>query len=56
MSPQDQREYGAQVLHELRAYGYVLDDEADRPAGPYAPVVSAFEELERFVESRLRRE
>lgn len=36
--------------------GYVLDDEADRPAGPYAPVVSAFEELERFVETRLRRE
>ncbi|HJT98093.1 MAG TPA: M48 family metalloprotease, partial [Rhodanobacteraceae bacterium] len=26
MSPQDQREYGAQVLHELRAYGLVLDD------------------------------
>ena len=36
--------------------GYVLDDEADRPAGPYATVVSAFEELERFVETRLRRE
>ena len=26
MSPQDQREYGASVLHELRSYGYVLDD------------------------------
>ena len=26
MSPQDQREYGASVLHELRAYGLVLDD------------------------------
>jgi len=26
MSPQDQRDYGAQVLHELRSYGYVLDD------------------------------
>lgn len=26
MSPQDQREYGAQVLHELRSYGLVLDD------------------------------
>ena len=26
MSPQDQREYGSQVLHELRAYGLVLDD------------------------------
>ncbi|HSS06389.1 MAG TPA: M48 family metalloprotease, partial [Rhodanobacteraceae bacterium] len=25
MSPQDQREYGASVLHELRSYGYVLD-------------------------------
>ena len=36
--------------------GYVLDDEADRPAGPYATVVSAFEELELFVETRLRRE
>ena len=36
--------------------GYVLDDEAGRPAGPYATVVSAFEELERFVETRLRRE
>jgi predicted Zn-dependent protease len=26
MSPADQREYGAEVLHELRAYGMVLDD------------------------------
>ncbi|MET0229537.1 MAG: M48 family metalloprotease [Rhodanobacteraceae bacterium] len=26
MSPQDQREYGAEVLHELRSYGLVLDD------------------------------
>jgi predicted Zn-dependent protease len=26
MSPQDQREYGASVLHELRSYGLVLDD------------------------------
>jgi beta-barrel assembly-enhancing protease len=26
MSPQDQRDYGASVLHELRAYGLVLDD------------------------------
>ena len=26
MSPQDQREYGASVLHELRSYGVVLDD------------------------------
>ncbi len=26
MSPQDQREYGASVLHELRAYDMVLDD------------------------------
>jgi len=26
MSPQDQREYGASVLHEIRSYGLVLDD------------------------------
>jgi len=26
MSPQDQRDYGASVLHELRSYGLVLDD------------------------------
>jgi predicted Zn-dependent protease len=26
MSPQDQRDYGAAVLHELRSYGLVLDD------------------------------
>lgn len=26
MSPQDQREYGASVLHELRSYGLVIDD------------------------------
>lgn len=26
MSPQDQRDYGAQVLHELRSYDMVLDD------------------------------
>jgi predicted Zn-dependent protease len=26
MSPQDQRSYGASVLHELRAYGLVLED------------------------------
>ena len=26
MSPQDQRDYGATVLHELRSYGLVLDD------------------------------
>ncbi len=35
---------------------YVLDESATKPAGPYAAAVSEFEELERFVESRLRRE
>jgi hypothetical protein len=35
---------------------YVLEDSSTRPAAPYAAVVSEFEELERFVESRLRRE
>lgn len=36
---------------------YVLDpDEHTRPAGPYAAAVKDWEEIERFVESRLRRE
>jgi hypothetical protein len=36
---------------------YVLDtDSVSKPAPPYAPTVQAWEELERFVESRLRRE
>ena len=36
---------------------YVLDpDENSRPAGPYAAAVKEWEEIERFVESRLRRE
>jgi hypothetical protein len=36
---------------------YVLDpDAASKPAPPYAEAVRAWEELERFVESRLRRE
>ena len=36
---------------------YVLDpDEHSRPNGPYAAAVKEWEELERFVESRLRRE
>lgn len=36
---------------------YVLDPEsAKKPAGPYAKVVDEFEKLERFVDSRLRRE
>jgi len=36
---------------------YVLDsDSASKPAPPYAATVQAWEELERFVESRLRRE
>ena len=36
---------------------YVLDsDSVSKPAPPYAEAVRAWEELERFVESRLRRE
>jgi hypothetical protein len=36
---------------------YVLDsDSVSKPAPPYAKAVQAWEELERFVESRLRRE
>jgi hypothetical protein len=36
---------------------YVLEtDSVSKPAPPYAKAVEAFEELERFVESRLRRE
>ena len=36
---------------------YVLEpDSVSRPAPPYAKAVEAWEELERFVESRLRRE
>jgi hypothetical protein len=36
---------------------YVLDsDSVSKPAAPYAEAVRAWEELERFVESRLRRE
>ncbi|NTY57968.1 protein export chaperone SatS [Mycolicibacterium sphagni] len=36
---------------------YVLDpEENSRPAGPYAAAVKEWEEIERFVESRLRRE
>jgi len=36
---------------------YVLDpEENERPAGPYAAAVKEWEEIERFVESRLRRE
>jgi hypothetical protein len=36
---------------------YVLEpDSAKKPAGPYAKVVDEFEKLERFVDSRLRRE
>ncbi|GAY18922.1 primosomal protein [Mycobacterium sp. shizuoka-1] len=37
--------------------GYVLDPaENSRPAGPYAAAVKEWEQIERFVESRLRRE
>ena len=36
---------------------HVLEpDEHPRPNGPYAAAVKEWEELERFVESRLRRE
>ncbi|BBY65304.1 protein export chaperone SatS [Mycolicibacterium helvum] len=36
---------------------YVLDpEENSRPAGPYAAAVKEWEQIERFVESRLRRE
>ena len=36
--------------------GYVLDGAGTRPAGPWAEAVSDFVRLERFLESRLRRE
>lgn len=36
--------------------GYVLDGTGERPAGPWVKAVSDFERLERFLESRLRRE
>ena len=36
--------------------GYVLDGTGARPAGPYADASADFEKLERFLESRLRRE
>ncbi|WP_445169114.1 protein export chaperone SatS [Mycolicibacterium sp. Dal123E01] len=40
-----------------RLVDYVLDpEEHSRPAGPYAAAVKDWEEIERFVESRLRRE
>jgi hypothetical protein len=49
------------LLAEDRPLGklvdYVLDpEENSRPAGPYAAAVKEWEEIERFVESRLRRE
>ena len=40
-----------------RLVNYVLDPESsERPGKPYAKAVSEWEDLERFVESRLRRE
>jgi hypothetical protein len=39
-----------------RLVDYLLGDSATRPHAPYADVVTEFEKLERFVESRLRRE
>jgi hypothetical protein len=49
------------ALETVRPLGklaaYVLDsDSVSKPAPPYAATVQAWEELERFVESRLRRE
>lgn len=35
---------------------YLLDGEGDKPTGSQSAAVTAFEKLERFVESRLRRE
>jgi hypothetical protein len=35
---------------------YVLEESGTRPAAPYADVVNEFEKLERFLDSRLRRE
>jgi hypothetical protein len=44
--------------HPLGAFvDYVLEPESSvKPAAPYASVVAEYEQLERFVESRLRRE
>ena len=39
-----------------RFVAYVLDGQGTKPAPPYAPVVDEFAKLERFVDSRLRRE
>jgi hypothetical protein len=39
-----------------RFVDYVLDDSGSRPAAPYADVVTEYEKLERFLDSRLRRE
>ena len=39
-----------------RFVDYTLDGAGSRPAAPYADVVTEFEKLERFLESRLRRE
>ena len=49
------------LLAEDRLLGklvdYVLDpEENSRPAGPYTAAVKEWDEVERFVESRLRRE
>jgi hypothetical protein len=35
---------------------YVLDGQGTKPAAPYVAVVDAYEKVERFVDSRLRRE
>ncbi len=39
-----------------RVVDYVLGDSTTRPQAPFADVVTEFEKVERFVESRLRRE
>ncbi|WP_179467726.1 protein export chaperone SatS [Mycolicibacterium vinylchloridicum] len=49
------------LLAQDRALGKLVDhvldpEEHSRPAGPYAAAVKEWEEIERFVESRLRRE
>ena len=49
------------LLNEDTAVGQLVDhtlepDSTDRPNGPYAAAVKEWEQIERFVESRLRRE
>src|SRR6185312_5961700 len=59
MSPQDQRDYGAQVLHELRSYEMVLDEyinalgyklvsNSDRPDLPFTFFIMRDPEINAF--------